>query len=216
MGECLAIYGPYYRKGHKRGGREMVFSFAKVWDNKNLVLSFEEHKANRSYSRMNTAHWAESEVKKARSRRFILAYVMMFLSGGGIDWYKLGVLYRPDSVRTSPARTAKYIFKQEAFQRMIQQKMIQIFSGRNKTEGDVLDMLDKTFAVAAVSKDPKNMLAVTQEYIELFSMRPETTNGKQIPGYGAEDADFDEIEAAVGSAQRQLPVAAEVPAPPGK
>ncbi len=98
---------------------------------------------------------------------------------------------------------------------MIQQKLMEVFKTRNKTASDVLDMLDESFEVAKASKDAKQMLAATQEYIELFSMRPDKTNGKKLPGdYDAEDADFDEIEAAVDTAQAQLPVAADVPPPP--
>ena len=145
VGECLKIYGPY----GKRQSRQFMFSFAYIWDDSKLKLNYLERKATKSYSRVATGHWAETEVKKRRSRRFILAYVLMFIAGD-VDWAKLGLIYRSD--QKEPARRAKHIFRQEAFQKMISKKMIEVLEEKGKTEGDVIDMLDKSFKMATQEK----------------------------------------------------------------
>ncbi len=86
VGECLKINGPYVPRHTKQSRSEMVFSFAKVWQNRKAKLLYLERKVHRSYSRMSTKHWAETEVKSRRGKRFIEAYVMNFMSGFDFDW----------------------------------------------------------------------------------------------------------------------------------
>ena len=181
VGECLKISGPY-RHG---GALEHTFSFARMWGSSKGKLNYLERKATRSYCLTSAQHWAEHEVANTRSKRFIEAYVMMFMAGNGIDWAKLGQIYRPDDSGRDPARRAKHLFKQEAFQKMIQQKMIEVFKGKNKTEGDVIDMLDKSFAMAEKVKNPTEMRKATEDYIRLFDMLPEKQPGAIFP-YGEE------------------------------
>ena len=186
VGECLKIYGPY----GKTKSRQFMFSFAYAWENSKSKLNYLERKAARSYWTSGTKHWAEKEVGKSRSKRFILAYVMMYFAGN-IDWEKLGLIYRSDR-HSEPTRRAKHLFKQEAFQKMIKQKMIDVFKEKGKTEGDVLEMFDKAFEMAKNNKDPKEMRLVAEVYRDLFEMLPEKqVVDKFLPG---EEVDWDEIE----------------------
>lgn len=191
VGECLKVYGPYKQGKYLR--RMMTFSFAAVWDNEGTVkLKYLERKATRAYSRMATGHWAESEVKSARAKRFILAYVMMFMAGK-IDWRKLGIIYRPNEEKKDPVRRAKFMFKQEAFQRMIKQKMVEVFKDKDITEGDVVDMFSATYALAKKKKDIKEMRKVAEDFRDLLDMLPHrpVLGGQLFP---TEDADWEEID----------------------
>ena len=136
-----------------------------------------------------------------RARRFILAYVMMKITKKKIDWAELGRVYRADTNTNDAVRRVKYVFHQEAFQRMIQIKMIEVFKERNKTEGNVIAMLDEAFDMAKANKDPKEMRLATEKFIELFDMLPEKKLGR-IPGYPVgEEADFEDIDKTISDAQ---------------
>ncbi len=197
----MKISGPY----PPGKALEYTFSFARIWDSSKSKLNYLERKATRSYSLSSAKHWAEHEVSNTRSKRFILAYVMMFMAGDGIDWAKLGVIYRSDLSGRDPARRAKHLFKQEAFQRMIQEKMIEVFKGKNKTEGDVIDMLDKSFAMAEKVKNPTEMRKATENYIQLFDMMPEKQPQGILPYSEEVDWEGGEIAGEIDAAQKKLP-----------
>lgn len=199
VGECLKIYGPYGKKKEYF----MSFSFAGAWRRENFKINYLDRKVTRAFSQASTKPWAEYEVNQPRAKRFIHAYVMMFLAGN-IDWKRLGLIYRKDYTRI-PAKNAQFLFRQEAFQRMIQEKMIEVFQKKGKTEGDILDMLDKSFDMAESVKDPKEMRLVTEDYIKMFDMEPEKQISKEIH-YGDEiEWVKGEIEGEIEAAKEQLP-----------
>ena len=88
---------------------------------------------------------------------------------------------------------------------MIQQKMIEVFKEKEKTEGDVLDMLDKAFEMAKKNKDPKEMRLVAEDFRDMFDMEPEKPLRGMLP-YG-EEVPWEEGEIAdeIEAAQAQLP-----------
>ena len=185
VGECLTVkkYG---------GSLEYAFSFARLWGSKNAKLNYLERKATRSYHMVSTKPWAEREVTRGRAKRFILAYVMMFMAGGKIDWKKLGLIYRPDHKNKNPARNAQYLFKQEAFKRMIQEKMIEVFKDKNLTEGDVIDMFKEAYDKAKNTGNVKEMRKVAEDFRDLLDMLPEKPLRGMLP-YG-EDAEWSELD----------------------
>ena len=181
VGECLKITGPY-----KPGGAlEHIFSFARVWGSKSK-LNYLERKATRSYSLASAKHWAEHEVVSTRAKRFILAYVMMFMAGNGIDWAKLGQIYRPGDSGRDPAKRARHLFKQEAFQRMIQEKMVEVFKAKDLSEGDVIDMFKEAYDLAKKTKNVKEMREVAEDFRDMLDMLPERHPGKIFPFEGVE------------------------------
>ncbi len=197
VGECLKILGPY-------GETQLVqyvLSYARVWDNPGATVNFLERKATRSYSQSSPITWDEAEVKSKRSKRFIMAYVAMFMTGG-IDWKKLGEEYRPDLKHHIPERRAKHLFKQKAFQRVIQEKLVEIFKARNIDEGDVIDMFKAAYKQAKANKDPKEMRMTAEDFRDLLDMSPKTQ--KLLPYAGNageaewEEADIDKAKKLIG------------------
>jgi len=200
VGECLDIKGPYTNYAGSKAVF-MIFSYGKVFNYPNTKLNYLERKATNSYSRISTKDWVTIEAQIKRGKRFINAYVMNFMAGVPIDWEKLGLLYRADE--KEPAKKAKYLFNQEVFKKMIQQKMIEVFKGEGKTESDVIKMLDKSFEMAEGNKDPKEMRLVAEDFIELFDMKPkELPLGREIP-YDESNV-RDELQDDIGKAQLEL------------
>ena len=190
VGECIKIYGPYTQKGYKR--RNMAFSFARAWDNKGYQLNYQDRKKFRAWSSMSTEHWAERKVNTRAAKRLILAYVLMFMTGK-IDWRKLGIIYQPNNDPRYYAKRVKLLIKQEAFQRMIQEKMVDIFKRRDKSEEDILDMVDKSFAMAEKKENAKDMRKGAETYIRLFDMNPVVQ--PTLPAWdNAEDAELEDID----------------------
>ena len=215
VGECLKINGPYTsNKNLKLTKQEFVFSFARVWSNKDIHLSYEERKVHRSYSRMSTKHWAESEVKSKRAKRFILAYVMMFMAGGGIDWEKLGIIFRPSNATNDPGRRAKYLFKQKAFKRMIQNRMIEVFRNKKVTEGDVIDMYKEAYDLAKRTKNPREMRKVAGDFRDLLDMLPQKVQKgfRPFDEEDIEEAEYGDLNETLEAARAELPP--QVPAIP--
>ena len=204
VGECLDVQGPYTAKSTKATSRHMVFSFARLWTNPGYELKYLERKVNRSFYRVSIGHWAESHVKNKAAKRFIQAYVMMWLAGN-IDWVRLEKIYRPvNRTRKNHGDFAKFLFKQEAFQRMIKEKMVEVFKDKDITEGDVIDMLKTTFDLAKQIKNPNAMARIAEKFVDIFDMLPRPVpTGFQIPP--GEDADFEEIQTGIDRAKEALP-----------
>ncbi|GAG82660.1 unnamed protein product, partial [marine sediment metagenome] len=165
VGQCLDILGPYGDKSHKTFRRYFIFSFGKAWEQKYSRLNYLERRANRSYASTSAEDWATLETKHQRGKRFVEAYVAMFMTGR-IDWEKLGRIYRPD--QKNPEMAARFIFKLEVFKKMIQQRMVEVFKDRNMSENDVIDMLMETFKKAKKNDDPKEMRKVAEDFIDMF------------------------------------------------
>lgn len=201
VGECLDIKGPYINRCGLKA-RFITFSYGKVFDYPTTKLNFLAHKATRSYSWISTKDWATQEANKKRGKRFITAYVMMFMAGKTIDWKKLGLIYRPDL--DDPARSAKHLFRQEVFKEMIQQKMIEVFKGKNISEDDVIEMFKDALVVAKANKDAKEMRMVAEDFRDMFDMNPkELPRGGEIPPH-IEDAVVEELQADIDRAQLEL------------
>ena len=200
VGECLDILGPYTARNGATA-RFMIFSYGKVFDYPSTKLNFLERKATKSYSCTSTKDWAAREVKNRRGQRFITAYVMNFMAGTPIDWKKLGLIYRMDQKK--PDKTAKYLFRQEAFKEMIQQKMIEVFKGKNISEDDVIEMFRDALIMAKANKDAKEMRMVAEDFRDMFDMNPkELPKGSEVP-YDPDDI-VDEIQADIDKAQIEL------------
>lgn len=199
VGECLSVMGPYTNyQNYKR--YFMVFSYGKAFKCHSAKLNFLDHKATNSYCWIGTNDWATKESRTTRGKRFITAYVMMFMAGESIDWKKLGLIYRPDRKGTAPARVAKRLFKQEAFKEMIQQKMIEVFKGKNISEEDVIEMFQDALAVAKDKKDAKEMRKVAEDFRDMFDMNPkELPRGSEVPYI--QDAVVEELQADIDSAK---------------
>lgn len=201
VGECLDVMGPYT---NYQGSKAifMIFSYGKVFDSPSIKLNYLERKATNSYSYVSTKDWASLEASKKRGRRFITAYVMNFMAGVPIDWTKLGLIYRSDEKQ--PDKTAKRLFRQEVFQEMIQQKMIEVFKGQNISEHDVIEMFKDALAVAKSNKDAKEIRMVAEDFRDMFDMNPkELPRGGEIPPH-IEDAVVDEIQGDIDRAQIEL------------
>ena len=192
------------------------FSFARQWAYPNSKLTYLDRVANRAWSTSSTKHWTELEVRRKRTKKAILAYSMMFLSGAGIDWPKIGIIYRKDWEGNSPGGRMEHYFKYPAFKKAVQDKMMEILVGRGKTKENVFEMLDAAFAMAEKNKDPKTMRAVAVDYAEMMAMFPAKTGKRMLPAHLAdevEDASFIEIENSIETAQGQLPAATSAPVP---
>lgn len=200
VGECIKIHGPYTQGKYKR--RNIILAFARVWDNPGYQLEYLSRKKFRAWSSMSDNHWAERLVKTRHAKRLILAYVLMFMNGK-VDWRKLGLIYEPNNNPRYLAKRVKFLFMQEAFQRMIQEKMVEIFKKRDKSEEDILDMLDKSFDMAEKKGNAKEMRMATETYIRLYDMNP--ADQPVLPAWNnAENAEFaDDIDE----------IAAELPPP---
>jgi len=203
VAECLDIMGPYTnRQGLK--ARFMIFSFSKAFDYPSTKLNFIDSKTTRSYSTVSNRDWSNIEARSKRGKRFITAYVMNFMAGVSIDWEKLGLIYRPDQAGKDPARTAKHLFAQEAFKKMIQQKMIEVFKAKNITEDDVIDMFKEALVVARANKDAKEIRMIAEDFRDMFDMNPkQIPRGGEIPAH-IEDAEMEEIQSDIDKAQIEL------------
>ncbi len=212
VGECLKVYDP---KGGK-APKQVVLSFGCQWTSPSNKLTYLDRVANRAWSENSGKHWTEREVRRTRSKKAILAYVMMFFSGGGIDWPQLGIIYRKDWENNDPGGRIQHYFKQPAFKKAIENKMIEVLSGRGKSREDILSMFDKAFEIAEKNKDPKAMRLVARDLAEIAKMFPAKSGFKQIPvhpGDAALEGEFIQIEGAVESAQKELPPHTSAPAP---
>lgn len=203
VGECLDIMGPY-PSNRAQDTRYMIFSYGKVFDHPKAKLNFLERKANRSYSCISTKHWATIEANRKRGQRFITAYVMNFMAGVPIDWKKLGLIYRADLEGKKPELTAKNLFSQGVFKEMIQQKMIEVFKGKEITEYDVIDMFKRALAVAEANKDAKEIRKTAEDFRDMFDMNPKPIpRGGEIPPH-IEDAEVEELQSDIDQAQIEL------------
>ncbi len=202
VGECLDIMGPYTNsKGQE--SRFIIFSYGKTFNYSSTKLNFMDHKAVNSYCSVSTKHWATREANSGRGKRFINAYVMNFMAGVSIDWEKLGLIYRPDYEGKDPARSAKHLFKQEAFRKMIQQKMIEEFKGKNISEKYGIEMFKDALVVAKANKEAKEIRMVGEDFRDMFDMNPkELPRGGEIP-YDEADV-VDEIQTDIDKAQIEL------------
>ncbi len=181
VGECLDVLGPYTNRLGKTA-RYMIFSYGKVFDYLSTKLNFLERKFTKSYSWISTKDWATKEAERKRGQRFITAYVMNFMAGVPIDWKKLGLIYRPDQNGKQPDKTAKHLFKQEVFKKMIQQKMIEVFRGKNISEDDVIEMFRDALTMAKANKDAKEIRMVAEDFRDMFDMNPkDLPRGGEVP-----------------------------------
>lgn len=202
VGECLDVMGPYTNRIGKTA-RFMIFSYGKAFDYPSTKLNFLEHKATKSYGNVSTKDWATLEAMKKRGKRFITAYVMNFMAGVPIDWEKLGLIYRPDQEGKRPDRTAKHLFNQEVFKEMIQQKMIEVFKGKEISEGEVIDMFLDALKQAKLNKDAKEIRMVAEDFRDMFDMNPKVLPMRgEIPPES--EAEYEEIQADIDRAQLEL------------
>lgn len=203
VGECLDITGPYRAKTQGTSARYFIFSFAKLWEGKYSKLSYLDRKATGGYYSTSGYGWVERELRSQRGRRFVNAYVIMFLAGR-IDWAKLGRIYRAD--QKNPTKAAKYIIKQERFKKMIEERLKKEFSDRGITEGTVLDNYKDIYEKADTDKNPnlKIMKSVTDEFRDMLDMKPRhEPRGRELTGEEVE-GEWEELEAAADKAESEL------------
>lgn len=203
VGECLDIMGPYRAKFNSNSARYFIFSFAKLWEGKYSKLSYLKRKATGGYYSTSGYGWVEREMKSQRGKRFVDAYVAMFLAGR-IDWSRLGRIYRAD--QKNPIKAAKYIIKQERVKKMIEERLKKEFSDRGITQGSVIDKYVHIYKTADDEKNPnlRVMKSVTDELRDMLDMMPKhESRGRGLLGEEV-DAEWGELEDAANKAELGL------------
>ena len=206
VGECLKVYTP---GPHARGSAtQIALSFGCGWDPPNNKLTYLDRVANRAWTTSSTDHWTEIEVRRKRTKKAILVYVMMFLSGGGIDWPQIGIIYRKDWEGNDPGGRMERYFKYPAFVKAVQDKLMEVLSARGKSKEDIFQMLDEAFAMARGNKDAKTMRVVAVDYAEMAGMFPAKIGNKRLPvhpGDNAVEGEFTQVEMSIQQARGELP-----------
>lgn len=202
VGECLKA--KTYTDGRRPNlaRRLVTLSFGRMWVYPSARLEYLPRKAKGAYSYCSPTTWADVEARKTRTKRTVHAYALMVIDGQGVDWKKLGLIYRPD--QRIPAATVRRLFKQEAIREMIDKRFRELISARGITEGDVIDMLLGAFKTAEANKDAKEMRMVAEDFRDMFDMNPkELPRGGEIPGH-IEGAEFEEIQGDIDRAKQEL------------
>ena len=215
VGECWKVNGPYLDKwGRPRS--EHVFTYARKWSSPKARILYKERKIHRSWSRACTGSWAATEMKNKRAKRFLMAYVMMFMSGKGIDWERLGLIYRPNDEPWRQIAQVKHLFKQEECQRMVEEKVAEVLIGKGMTPGKVVEMFEETYKMAKADRDIKEMRRITENFRDLLDMLPRPETGALPPWMGTgEPAEFEDIAGQIEAAKTQIPAqTGQAPVPP--
>lgn len=170
VGECLQAKAYTDSRRPNRARRLVTLSFGRMWVYPSARLEYLPRKARGAYSYCSPKTWSEVEARKTRTKRTVHAYALMVIDGQGVDWKKLGLIYRPD--QRIPAATVRRLFKQEAIREMIDRRFRELISARGITEGDVIDMLISAFKMAESNNDPKEMRIVAEDFSKMLDMYP--------------------------------------------
>ncbi len=167
VGECLKSKAYTDRN---RAKVLVTLSFGRMWVYPSAKLEYLPRKAKGAYSYCSPTTWADVEARMTRTKRTVHAYALMVIDGQGVDWKKLGLIYRPD--QRIPGATVRRLFKQEAIREMIDKRFRELISARGITEGDVIDMLLNAFKMAGNNKDAKEMRMVAEDFSKMLDMYP--------------------------------------------
>ena len=131
-----------------------VYPYGKAMVGTKTLFSFQTRYSNKAWGLGNRSN-AEVESKKSRSKRFVQAYVQMFLAGK-MDWGLLGDIWSPKT--RIPAATAKRLIKNKWIKQMIDEALKGELVNRGIDKSYYLDRLQEAIEIARVKKDAANML----------------------------------------------------------
>ncbi len=182
--------------------------YGRAW--RNGTLSFIERRDNGAFSASTCKKWDELEVKTERAKRFVRAYVEMFMRYKKIDWKRLGEIYRPDL--TKPAKYAKKLFRNQRVTDMIKQELKRVLDARGINEEAVIDLFNDAVAIARENKQPAPIIRVAENYSDMLGMKGLTLSPNDpLAGLSVVDGVYDELES---ESQHKLtngkPVEAEI------
>ena len=182
-------------RGKKKGRCRslLALSIARIWTTKGAKLLWEERRLTGRHGSVSRASWAEREARRTRTRNVVKAYAQMAVSGQGIDWHALGMLYRGD--QAIPAATVKRLFKQEVIQKMIAHELAALMSNEGITPQFVIQKMKKAADIAELRSDAGNLLKVSLAFADFLNMSNQQQVGK-VPQIAAYDRYDNMVESA--------------------
>ena len=140
------------------------------WITPSARILFELNHAHGSYSKTNPARkWDDQEVNSTRGKNTINTYANMVL-GGGVNYSKLGQIYRPDS--KIPEATVKRFLKNKKVKMEVEKKVKEILLEKSISKEFAVDNLVKALEMAEHKGDVGNYLKANDQIMDLLEMKP--------------------------------------------
>jgi len=109
----------------------------------------------------------------------VTVFVEMLVSKHGVDWRRLGIVYRPDEA--IPEATVRRLFKQERIRQMVQEELRKVLKEESVDEREVIRMYRRAFVKAEATDNPSAMRSVAKDLSEMLDMRGKGGDG----GFGS-------------------------------
>jgi len=140
------------------------------WVTPSAKILFELNHSYGVYSKTNPSKsWEDDEINKTRSKNTINTYATMMLAGG-VDYAKLGQVYRPDS--KIPEATVRRFLKNEKVKMEVEKKVKEILSQKSINKEFAIDNLIRALDMADSKSDVGNFLKANDQIMDLLEMKP--------------------------------------------
>lgn len=168
--ETFRVNGPYPNRGARC--REVVTVAGVGWTDSRQVLLWERERAwaTATLSLTQRRPWSTLEARKTRTKRAVVSAAEMVVSGAGIDYERIGQIYRPTEAR--PAASARRLLKQREVKAMLTEKIAEHFRTEGFSAASVPEVLKKAIAAAEEKNDARTLLEIARELEEYFPSKP--------------------------------------------
>lgn len=140
------------------------------WNNPASKINFELNHAYKTYTKTNPAKsWEDVEIKSTRGQNTINTYATMMLNGG-VDFGKLGKVYRPDD--KIPEATVRRFLKNKKVKMEVEKKVKEILTEKSISKEFAIDNLIRALEMAEHKGDVGNFLKANDQVMDLLEMKP--------------------------------------------
>jgi hypothetical protein len=156
-------------------------AFGAYWTTAESKCVYMERKVTGDYSSTRPQPWGEREARRPIVKQIVKMYVAMWLRGKGIDWKKLGLMYRKD--QKLPDATARRLFRQPEIREMVNKELKKIFTENGVDEKYVLELYKGVVDKAVEKEQLQTILRVADTLADMLHMTSES-QAQQLPTGG--------------------------------
>ncbi len=140
------------------------------WDTMSAKIHFKLNHSYNTYTKTNPAKtWEDIEVRSTRGKNTITTYANMMLNGG-VDFEKLGKIYRPDD--KIPEATVRRFLKNKRVKMEVEKKVKEILLEKSISKEFAIDNLIRALEMAEHKGDVGNFLKANDQVMDLLEMKP--------------------------------------------
>ena len=176
IGEVLSVRSYKVRRGTNRRNIHVRLSYGSNFIKKNTTIVFEDNFKNNSFEAIKPAKW-DKRLAKNKKIKFIAYVVAQMMLNGGVDYAKIGKLYRPDHL--IPEATGRRFVKNQTIKGLIMAEVDVILADKGLTQTYIAESAKKMIDMAIDTKDLKGgakLLEIAGKWLAMEAPKVTETN----------------------------------------